>query len=115
MDTNNELTFAVKQRLEMEEHSESFMKGLEESVRYIGDTRTKLFINGVAKRLEENHRTSQQGMIGVLLTIIYKYGKEHPTWFDGRNEAAKRICGMLAEWMEEHDMVYEGKIHLPLI
>ena len=68
------------------------------------------------KAFVSEHRTLQQSAIQLLLNTLLRCGElyEHSR-FDGRNEAAYKICKAIKDCCEEKELTYEGKVRLPCI
>ena len=61
----------------------------------------------------QEHRTIQQELIGTLINLIVRYADTE--WYDGRNEASKKVCVEIRGSLENKGLLYDNKIHLPFI
>lgn len=68
--------------------------------------------SAIFEAIVRDHRTLQQQMIAMLAGVLYRYAEAQ---WDGRNEAAVRMCAMIAQLLEDESYALDGKVFLPVI
>jgi hypothetical protein len=68
----------------------------------------------IADKLAREHRTLQQGVVRVLAGVLVHYAGHS---YDGRNEAAVRMCGLIHKALINEHFSSEGdtKVYLPTV